>query len=57
VQGHIGDDETVRDQARTLLALQPSFTISGSAKPLAVFRIAAHADYLLDGLRKSGLPE
>ena len=57
VHGHMDNSESARGQARTLLALQPSFTISGTAKPLAVFRMAAHADHFLDGLRKSGLPE
>ena len=56
VYGHLGDADAARKQARTLLALQPSFTITGTAQPLAVFRNAAHSNHFLDGLRKSRLP-
>ena len=54
--GHLDNVEVAQKQARTLLALQPTFTIKGTARPLAVFRVAAHADHFLDGLRRSGLP-
>ncbi len=57
VYGHLGDAEAARSRNKTLLALQPSFTITGTAYPLAVFRRAAHVDNFLDGLRKSGLPQ
>jgi adenylate cyclase len=56
VHGHLGNAEAAQRQAMTLLALQPSFTITGTGRPLAVFRNAAHTDNFLDGLRKSGLP-
>jgi adenylate cyclase len=56
VYGHAGDTEAAERQASTLLALQPSFTITGTARPLAVFRSAAHTDIFIDGLHKSGLP-
>jgi adenylate cyclase len=56
VYGHLGNAEAAQRQAMTLIALQPSFTISGTGRPLAVFRSAAHADNFLDGLRKSGVP-
>jgi hypothetical protein len=56
VYGHLGNTEAAARQARTLLALQPSFTITGTAYPLAVFRSVAHIDNFIDGLRKSGLP-
>jgi adenylate cyclase len=54
--GHLGNVEAAKHQARALLTLQPSFTITGTARSLAVFRSGAHADHFLDGLRKSGLP-
>jgi adenylate cyclase len=54
--GQLGDVEAAQNQARTLLALQPAFTIMGTARPLAVFRSGAHADHFLAGLHKSGLP-
>ena len=56
VCGHLGRADDARDQAVTLLSLQPNFTISGTARPLAVFKIALHADAFLEGLRKCGLP-
>ena len=56
VYGHLGNAEAAARQNKTLLALQPSFTITGTAYPLAVFRSAAHIDNFIDGLRKSGLP-
>src|SRR5262245_17022079 len=34
VYGHAGDTEAAERQASTLLALQPSFTITGTARPL-----------------------
>ena len=54
--GHLGNVEAAQKQAGTLLALQPTFTINRIARPLAVFRVAAHADHFLEGLRRSGLP-
>jgi adenylate cyclase len=55
--GHMGEADAARKQAKTLLKLQPSFTVTGAARPLGVFRRASHADYFLEGLRKSGLPQ
>ena len=52
--GHIGDTTAAREQAQTLLRLQPSFTISGTARPLAVFRRPAHAELFFEGLRRAG---
>jgi adenylate cyclase len=57
VYGHIGDATAAREQAQALLRLQPSFTISGIAEPLAVFRRAEHAELFFAGLRKSGVPK
>jgi adenylate cyclase len=54
--GHMGEADAAREQAKVLLKLQPSFTITGTARPLGVFRRASHADHFLEGLRKSGLP-
>ena len=56
VYGHLGNVEAAQKQARALLTLQPSFTITSTAQPLAVFRSGAHAQYFLEGLHKSGLP-
>ena len=55
--GHIGEAEAARKQAKTLLRLQPSFSITGTAHPLAVFSRAEFAEKFFDGLRKSGLPQ
>jgi adenylate cyclase len=55
--GHMGEADAAREQAKALLKLQPSFTITGTARPLGVFRRASHADHFLEGLRKSGLPQ
>jgi len=52
--GHIGDGQAASEQAQTLLRLQPSFTIVGTAQPLAVFRRAEHAEEFFEGLRKAG---
>ena len=54
VYGHIGDANAAGEQAQALLRLQPSFTIIGTAQPLAVFRRAEHAEQFFEGLRKSG---
>jgi adenylate cyclase len=54
VYGHIGDASAAGEQAQALLRLQPSFTISGTAQPLAVFRHAEHAELFFEGLCKSG---
>jgi adenylate cyclase len=54
VYGHIGDATAAGEQAQALLRLQPSFTISGTAEPLAVFRRAEHAELFFEGLRKCG---
>ena len=56
VLGHMGDAEAARRQAETLLALQPSFTVEGTARPLAVFRRGETEAWFLEGLRRSGLP-
>ena len=55
--GHMGNADAASRQARTLLALQPSFTVGGTARPLAVFRRGETEAWFLEGLRKSGLPE
>jgi hypothetical protein len=47
----------MRRQAKALLTVQPSFTIAGTARPLAVFRPAKVVQRFLEGLRKSGLPK
>ena len=52
--GHIGDVRAASEQAQALLRLQPSFTIVGTAQPLAVFRRAEHAEQFFEGLRKAG---
>src|SRR5262249_7534638 len=57
VCGHFADDNETSHQAAKLLALQPDFTISGPARPLAVFKEAQHVDLLIQSLRRSGLPE
>jgi adenylate cyclase len=54
VYGHIGNANAAGEQAQALLRLQPSFTIVGTAQPLAVFRLTEHAEQFFDGLRKSG---
>jgi adenylate cyclase len=54
--GHMGNADAAGGQARTLLALQPSFTIGGTARPLAVFRSGETEAYFLEGLRRCGLP-
>jgi adenylate cyclase len=54
--GNLGSTDDARNQAATLLSLQPDFTISATARPLAVFKIASHADAFLEGLRRCGLP-
>jgi len=54
--GQMGDADQMRAQATVLLTLQPSFTIAGTARPLAVFRRAEVVQRFLEGLRKSGLP-
>jgi len=53
VYGNIGDASAAGEQAQALLRLQPSFTISGTAQPLAVFRHAEHAELFFEGLCKS----
>ena len=55
--GLSGDVGAATEQARTLLALQRSFTISGTACPLAVFKREEIIGRYLQGLRKCGLPE
>jgi adenylate cyclase len=55
--GQMGDAEAARRQATMLLKLQPSFTITGTARRLAVFRRADVAEGFLEGLLKSGLPK
>jgi adenylate cyclase len=52
--GHIGDAQAAQEQAQTLLRLQPSFTIAGTAQPLAVFRRTEHAERFFEGLCKAG---
>jgi len=54
VHGHIGEANAAGEQAQALLRLQPSFTIIGTAQPLAVFRRTEHAEQFFEGLRKSG---
>ncbi len=54
--GHIGDADGMRKEANALLTLQRSFTVSGTARPLAVFRRAEIVERFLEGLHKSGLP-
>jgi adenylate cyclase len=54
VYGHIGEANAAAEQAQALLRLQPSFTIIGTAQPLAVFRRSEHAEQFFEGLRKSG---
>ena len=55
--GQIGDAGEMRRQAKALLTLQPSFTIAGTARPLAAFRRAEVVQRFVDGLHKSGLPK
>jgi adenylate cyclase len=57
VCGHLGNDDETGHQAAILLALQPDFTISNTARPLAVLKETRHVDFLIQGLRRSGLPE
>ena len=52
--GHLGDAQAAREQAQTLLRLQPSFTIAGTAQPLAAFSRTEHAERFFEGLRKAG---
>lgn len=54
--GCAGDAEGMRRQARALLMLQPSFTVSGTARPLAVFRDTEIIERFVEGLRECGLP-
>jgi adenylate cyclase len=55
--GQLGDLDAAHTQASTVLRLQPSFTIDGSARPLAVFRHDNIAQCFFEGLRISGLPQ
>jgi tetratricopeptide (TPR) repeat protein len=56
VYGHLGDLGPAKEQAVRLLALQPDFTITGTARPLAAFRAATHVEHFANGLRRAGLP-
>lgn len=55
--GEMGDAVEMDQQAKRLLTLQPSFSIAGTARPLAVIRPAEIVQRFLAGLRKCGLPK
>jgi len=54
--GETGDVEGMREEAKVLLRLQPSFTVAGTARPLAVFRHPEVVGRFLEGLHRCGLP-
>jgi hypothetical protein len=54
--GDIGDAEGMRKEVKALLTLQPSFTVAGTARPLAVFRRPEVVGRFLEALHKCGLP-
>jgi adenylate cyclase len=54
--GDIGDVEGMREEAKALLTLQPSFTVTCTARPLAVFRRPEIVGRFLEGLHKCELP-
>jgi adenylate cyclase len=37
--------------------IEPTYTIEGTARRLAVFRRSSDVEHFLDGLRKAGIPE
>ena len=51
-----GQLQEARDEAAEVLRINPAFTIE-SWKRLAVFKNLKDADHLIDGIRKTGLPE
>jgi len=53
----LGEAQAAAAGAQNILALQPNFTISAVARPLAVFRSAHTEARFLEALRNAGLPE
>ncbi len=56
VLGHLGRTAEAQKAAEDTLDLKPDFQISFIARTIP-FKIPAHLDHFLDGLRKAGLPD
>jgi adenylate cyclase len=52
----LGQLEQAQEAAKTVLRLDPSFTIDGTGKHIYVFRRREDEEHFFDGLRKAGLP-
>ncbi len=55
--GQLDQSEGAREEAAAVLKIQPDYTIQGTAKQFAAFRLDEDAEHLFAGLRKAGLPE
>jgi adenylate cyclase len=53
----LGLVQEARAEAAEVLRIQPSYTISGTAKLVAPFKLPEDAKHFCDGLRLAGLPE
>jgi adenylate cyclase len=53
----MGDLENARAEAMAVLRIDPSFSLCGVGKRIAVFKVPEDAQHYFDGLRKAGLPE
>lgn len=53
----LGREQEARAAAAEVLRIEPDYTISRSAAPLAAFRRDADLRHWMDGLRAAGLPE
>jgi len=49
--------EKARAEIAEVLRIEPTHTISGTARRLAIFKSREDAEHYFDGLRKAGLPE
>ncbi len=53
----LGRNEEAQLEAAEVMRIEPGYTISGSAMPLAAFKHAAHANHWLQGLHSAGFPQ
>ncbi len=56
ILAQLGQLEETPAEAAEVLRLDPTFTISGTAKSLAVFKHAKDHEHFFGPLRKTGLP-
>jgi TolB-like protein len=57
ILGHLGRDDETATQIETVMALDPGFTISNFATGLLISMAEPLRSWVLEGMRKSGLPE